>query len=254
MPGTTESRPTSGSTRAPGHDDTGDPDLSRTGQVRAEDLKATLAAFPVQAIFISAYRRTRQTADPTAAMLHLTPIAIAAHGDPGAQATAIASALQRTTGRLAQLAPALQLMRVVRCRASRILPGAAMHSRALCLASLLVGLACSDSAGPSDQTPCVANVTVSVSSGTNPSISWSPACRLFLVLVEGAQGDEWGAISDGTNAIATPVRYGVVPAGATELTPPTALSVGTQYTVFVYRWVGPGQQDGTLIGQRVFTP
>jgi broad specificity phosphatase PhoE len=75
--------------------DTGDPDLSTTGQARAEDLKTALATFPVQAIFVSEYRRTRQTADPTAAVLHVTPIAIAVHGDPGAQAAATAAALQR---------------------------------------------------------------------------------------------------------------------------------------------------------------
>jgi phosphohistidine phosphatase SixA len=75
--------------------DTGDADLSPTGQSRAEDLKTALATFPVQAIFVSEYRRTLQTAAPTAAMLHLSPIAIAVHGDPGTHATATAAALQR---------------------------------------------------------------------------------------------------------------------------------------------------------------
>jgi hypothetical protein len=130
-----------------------------------------------------------------------------------------------------------------------------MYPRTLCaLVSLLPGLACSDSIGPSDQPACAGNVTVAVSNGTMPSFSWSPACKLFLVLVEEAQSDQWGTISNGTNAIATPVRYGVVPAGATELTPPTSLTPGTPYVVSVYRWVGPGQQDGTLIGQQAFTP
>ena len=66
--------------------ETADPELSTVGQIRAQDLKAALAAFPVQAIFVSDYRRTRQTADPTAAFLHVTPIAIAVGGDAKAQA------------------------------------------------------------------------------------------------------------------------------------------------------------------------
>jgi broad specificity phosphatase PhoE len=75
--------------------ETGDPDLSPAGKARAEDLKTALATFPVQAIFVSEYRRTRQTADPTAAVLHLTPVTTEVHGDPTAQASAIASAIQR---------------------------------------------------------------------------------------------------------------------------------------------------------------
>ena len=120
---------------------------------------------------------------------------------------------------------------------------------------LLAALACSsDSAGPSDQPVCAGNVTVSVSSGTTPTFSWTPACKLFFVLVEDGGGDQWGAISDGTNVIATPVEYGVVPPGATELQAPAVLNPGTPYTITVYRWVGPGPQDETLIGQKVFTP
>jgi hypothetical protein len=130
-----------------------------------------------------------------------------------------------------------------------------MSRTLIALAFLLPSLACSsDSNGPGGQAACAGNVTVVVSNGTTPSISWTPACRLFFVLVEEAQGDVWGAISDGTNAIETPVQYGVVPTGATELTPPVALNAGTQYTVSVHRWVGPGPQDGVLIGQLMFTP
>jgi hypothetical protein len=130
-----------------------------------------------------------------------------------------------------------------------------MHSRTLCaLASLLAGVACSDGASPIEQAACTGDVTLSVTSGTAPSISWSPACKLFLVLVEAEGGDVWAVISDGANAIATPVRYGVVPTGATELQAPTPLVAGLSYSVSVFRWTGPNPQDGTPIGQKIFTP
>ena len=131
-----------------------------------------------------------------------------------------------------------------------------MYPRTACvLAILLASLACgSDTTSPSEQAACTGNVTVSVSSGTTPNISWEPACRAYLVLVEEDGGDVWGAVSeDGAHAIATPVRYGVVPTGATELTPPSPLSAGTAYSVSVFRWTGP-PQDGTLIGTKAFTP
>ncbi len=123
------------------------------------------------------------------------------------------------------------------------------------LAILLAGPACgSDTTSPSEQVACTGNVAVSVSSGTTPSISWDPACRAYGVLVEEDGGDVWGVISeDGTNAIATPVRYGVVPPGATEFTPPSPLSAGTAYSVVVFRWTGP-PEDGTPIGTKAFTP
>jgi hypothetical protein len=98
-------------------------------------------------------------------------------------------------------------------------------------------------------------VTITVSSGASPSFSWTPACRLFFVNVELGATDQWSIISDSTNAIAPPVRYGVVPAGAeqssAEITP---LQAGQTYDVNLFYWSGPGAQDGTLIGSRDFTP
>lgn len=131
-----------------------------------------------------------------------------------------------------------------------------MYSRTgFVFAMLLAAPACgSDTTSPSEQAACTGNVTVSVSSGTTPSFTWDPACKAYFVLVETAGGDVWGVISeDGTNAIATPVRYGVVPTGATERSPPSPLSAGTAYSVSVFRWTGP-PEDGTLIGTKTFTP
>ena len=67
-----------------------------------------------------------------------------------------------------------------------------MSRTLIALGFLLPSLACSsDSNGPSGQATCAGNVTVTVSNSTAPSISWTPACRLFFVLVEEAQGDVW---------------------------------------------------------------
>lgn len=66
--------------------ETGDPDLSPAGQARAEALKVALAAFPVQGVFVTEYKRTQQTAAPTAAASRVTPVIVPARG--GARATA----------------------------------------------------------------------------------------------------------------------------------------------------------------------
>jgi len=66
--------------------ESGDPDLSPAGQARAEALKGALAAFPVQGVFVTEYKRTQQTAAPSAAAAHITPVIIPARG--GAKATA----------------------------------------------------------------------------------------------------------------------------------------------------------------------
>jgi hypothetical protein len=100
-------------------------------------------------------------------------------------------------------------------------------------------------------------VQIAVSSGNSPTFWWTPACRLCFLNVEpaGAGADQWNAILDGANAIQTPVRYGVVPQDARQLTPVvTPLRSGTSYTVAVFRWTGPGSQDFALIGSRSFTP
>jgi hypothetical protein len=76
----------------------------------------------------------------------------------------------------------------------------------------------------------------------------------FLLVEEDSGGDQWSVITDSTNAIAPPVTYGVVPPGATVNFPPAILVAGTSYEVLVFRWTGPGRQDGALIGSKIFTP
>jgi broad specificity phosphatase PhoE len=74
-------------------DTTRDPALSTAGTVRAEALRAALAAYPLQGIFVSEYGRTAQTATPTADAFHLTPTVIPIQGSKSAQAAATAAAI-----------------------------------------------------------------------------------------------------------------------------------------------------------------
>jgi broad specificity phosphatase PhoE len=60
-----------------------DPPLSAAGEQRAARLAAMLAAADIGHIFTSEYRRTKQTADPIAKQLGITPVSIAAK-DPDA--------------------------------------------------------------------------------------------------------------------------------------------------------------------------
>ena len=127
----------------------------------------------------------------------------------------------------------------------------------LAAVSCAMVLGCSsDETNPSDAPPvCTGPVTIAVSSGTSPSFSWTPACHLFFVNVELGATDQWTIISDSTNAIAPPVRYGIVPAGAQQSSSDvTPLQAGQTYDVNLAYWSGPGAQDGTLIGSQDFTP
>ena len=124
-------------------------------------------------------------------------------------------------------------------------------------AALSVGLAAcsSDPTSPGEIVPeCTGPVSIEVSSGTMPTFDWTPACRLFFLIVELGADDQWLVITDGTNAIAPPVRYGVLPTGARQRDPATPLEAGQTYDVNVARWTGPGPEDGVLIGSEFFTP
>lgn len=51
-----------------------DPSLTDAGRVRAERLANAVARYEVRAIYVTRFRRTRETAKPTAERLGLTPI------------------------------------------------------------------------------------------------------------------------------------------------------------------------------------
>ena len=131
-------------------------------------------------------------------------------------------------------------------------------ARRLGLSLALIAAACKpDSADPNaPQVACTGIVSVQVTSGTTPTFSWTPACKLFFVLVEPSNSgaDLWSVISDSTNAIASPVVYGTTPSGAVQADAPTPLVAGQVYKVILFRWTGPGKQDGVLIGTANFTP
>jgi hypothetical protein len=126
----------------------------------------------------------------------------------------------------------------------------------LVLATFTVFGCSDDSTRPAELAECTGAVTITVSAGTTPQFSWSPACRLFFLIVEpAATGDDlWLIITEGANQILPPVRYGTVPPGARELAPPTPLVAGTEYKVAVARYTGPGPQDGAIIAVQTFTP
>src|SRR5438034_6963796 len=55
-----------------------DPDLSSAGRARADALARTLKDSGITAIFISEFKRTQETAAPTATLIHVTPTVVAA--------------------------------------------------------------------------------------------------------------------------------------------------------------------------------
>lgn len=72
-----------------------DPALSAAGQARAQTLAATLATAGVSAIMTTQFRRTRETAQPLAEALHLTPQVIAARqGEASAHIAEVAAAVR----------------------------------------------------------------------------------------------------------------------------------------------------------------
>lgn len=72
---------------------TGDPGLTPTGEVRAQDLARALAHVRLAAVITTQYRRTQLTAAPAALAYRLTPTVIPASGDLRSDATAVAAAI-----------------------------------------------------------------------------------------------------------------------------------------------------------------
>ncbi len=125
--------------------------------------------------------------------------------------------------------------------------------------TLVAALACGSDSGstnPRSLPECTGNVSIQVSAGIQPTFSWTPACRLFVLGVESASSgsDQWVIISAGANRITPGVRYGTVPAGAAQLEAPAPLARGQSYDVFLGRYTGPDPDDGVLIGVKAFTP
>jgi hypothetical protein len=98
---------------------------------------------------------------------------------------------------------------------------------------------------------CPDAVTITVSGGTTPTISWSPECPVYLVLVEEGAGDMWLVAGDG-NVIEPGVRYGDHHPCEVDFWLDAPLLAGVEYDVILFRSDGPG--DFTLIGMKTFVP
>jgi hypothetical protein len=128
----------------------------------------------------------------------------------------------------------------------------------LALALASVGGGCSEDspAAPAEPTPCATAVVITVGPGLTPEISWTPACLVHWLLIEpsGSSADNWGVVGGSPNSLGPPVTYGTVPSGAMEFQSPDPLIAGTQYDVYVTRWIGPNADDVELIGTQSFRP
>jgi hypothetical protein len=134
------------------------------------------------------------------------------------------------------------------------------RSTSLLRAVLLSGLAAcgGDPAGPRRMPLCQGPVTVTVGPGVRPEFTWSPACRVQVLSVDN--------LSDGTStwfllaapfterAIVPPVRYGIVPADALDLTfgLTVDLQTGTRYEVTLLIDESPG--GDVVVGRAEFVP
>ena len=79
----------------------GDPALSEAGIQRAEALATALEHVGITAIITSNFRRTRETAQPLAKQLGLTPISVAIRkGDVAAHIQDVAAAVRSQSGRV----------------------------------------------------------------------------------------------------------------------------------------------------------
>jgi hypothetical protein len=108
----------------------------------------------------------------------------------------------------------------------------------------------SDATGPEAGGACTGNVTVSVSAGTTPTFTWTPACRVIGLLVELEASDQWFLEGSG-DGIAPGVQYGIVPPGATASEPARPLVSGTTYEVILFRGT---PETATIAAIKEFTP
>ena len=98
------------------------------------------------------------------------------------------------------------------------------------MAFLLALAACAGAAcGSTDpSTGCEGPLQLTTSSGPTPTIDWNPDCRADeLAVYEVTTGHTLWAPHRAAQGIASPVTYGTVPLGITELLPAEPLALGT---------------------------
>lgn len=82
--------------RAPG---SGDPPISEAGRARAASLAELLKASNVAAVITTQFQRTRQTAEPLATAMGITPVVVNAQADLARHASEIATAARQHPGK-----------------------------------------------------------------------------------------------------------------------------------------------------------
>jgi hypothetical protein len=131
--------------------------------------------------------------------------------------------------------------------------GMRRNRQAFLMLTIATATACgggSDAIGPDAGGACTGNVTVSVSAGTTPTFTWTPACRVIGLLVELEASDQW--FIEGTGGgIASGVQYGIVPPGATSSEPARPLVSGTTYEVILFRGTS---ETATIAAIKEFRP
>jgi hypothetical protein len=124
---------------------------------------------------------------------------------------------------------------------------------------VLGAIGCGDSTAP---VVCTAEqpVTVAVSSGLLPLISWSPACGMAALQLRGETADGlptgWFLYSGPQsfkNPLRSGIRYGQAPEGIFEPNSPPLLRAGAPYSVTISRWVGDSGPSGTMVEAGVVT-
>ena len=122
----------------------------------------------------------------------------------------------------------------------------------LALAALTVTGCDDDTIAVETVQACDGPVTVQVSAGRTPTITWTPACSVQQLVVFqplSEAGEKWRIASQA--GINPGVRYGVVPRGASQPTAPIALVSGQEAAVELIRL---GTEQPAVIGGASFTP
>lgn len=122
--------------------------------------------------------------------------------------------------------------------------------------SILATSSCSstDATSAEDLPACSGPVAISVSTGTTPTFSWSPACKVFYLDIGVVDTDQeiWAVANfDAKNTISPGVKFGVTPAGTRLIEGPVSLQPGTKYSVFIAFYNNGIETDG---GRVTFTP
>ena len=126
----------------------------------------------------------------------------------------------------------------------------------LCGFSILAASSCSgtDAISAEDLPGCSGPVSISVSTGTTPTFSWTPACKVYFldIGVVDTNQEIWAVGNfDAKNTIAPGVKFGVTPAGTRLIEGPVPLQSGKAYSIFIAFYNNGVETDG---GRLTFTP